>query len=151
MLFTPGYWSIYAFPLLAFVGLATWRKRDEDLARDTVMLKRRRANKIALKRLELARKLMEQNKKSDFYEEISKAIWLYLSDKVNIPLAALSKESATEAMIQGNVPEAIRRNLDDVIWECETALYASGGSRQLSQTFDSAVKVISDLEDSVKA
>ena len=151
ILFTPTYWSMYAFPLLAFIGLVTWKKRDEELSKDAVGLKKKRANKIAFKRLATAKKLLEQNNKPQFYEEISKAIWLYLSDKVNIPLAGLSKETATEAMKNRNVPDKIQKSMDNVIWECETALYASGGSQQMANTYEEALKVISDLEDVIKA
>ena len=49
------------------------------------------------------------------------------------------------------VPAHIQKNLEDVIWECETALYASGGSKQMAHTYDEAIKVISDLEDVFKA
>ena len=76
---------------------------------------------------------------------------MYLSDKLNIPLSALSRDTATEAMNARKVPAALQKNIEDVIWECETALYASGGSKQMEHTYESAIKVISDLEDIFKA
>jgi BatD DUF11 like domain len=151
VLYTPTYWSLYAFPLLAFVGLIVWKRRDEEQSKDTVSLRRKRANKIALQRLITAKKLLQAQQKTPFYEEISKAIWLYLSDKLNIPLSSLSRDAAKEAMSTRNVPDAIQRNLENVIWECETALYASGGSAKMAHTYDEAIKVISDLEDVFKA
>jgi hypothetical protein len=149
--FSAGYWSMYALPLLAFVGIIAWRRRDEELSRDTQLLRKRRANKVALQRLSTAKKLLQQENKKPFYEEISKAIWLYLSDKLSIPLSALSRETATEAMSARKVPEKLQHDLENVIWECETALYASGGSKQMSHTYEQAIKVISDLEDVFKA
>jgi hypothetical protein len=151
MLFTGTYWSMFAFPLLAFIGLVVWKRRDEELSKNTVLLKSKRANKVALQRLVTAKKYLQQNEKTPFYEEISKATWLYLSDKLNIPLSALSRETAAEAMSTRNVPEAVQKHLEDVIWECETALYASGGSQKMAYFYDEAIKVISDLEDVFKA
>ncbi len=49
------------------------------------------------------------------------------------------------------VPQALQKNMQDVIWECETALYASGGSKQMEHTYEEAIKVISGLEDVFKA
>lgn len=49
------------------------------------------------------------------------------------------------------VPETLQKSLGNVIWECETALYASGGSKQMAHTYEEAIKVISDLEDVFKA
>ncbi len=151
LLLSTGYWSLYALPLLAFIGLIIWKKRDDDLSKNSILLKNKRANKIALKRLVIANKLLLEKNKGAFYEEISKAIWLYLSDKINIPLSALSKETAMEALTIRKVPTEIQKNIESVIWECETALYASGGSNEMKNTYDEALKIISDLEDVIKA
>jgi hypothetical protein len=131
--------------------MIVWKKRDEELSKDTVLLRRRRANKVALQRLTTAKKFLAQQDAKPFYEEISKAIWLYLSDKLSIPLSALSRETAHEAMNARKVPEQLQKSIDDVIWECETALYASGGSKQMSHTYEEAIKIISELEDVFKA
>jgi len=149
--YTPAYWSMYAFPLLAFIGMVVWKRRDEELSKDSALLRRKRANKIALQRLNTAKKLLDQQNKVPFYEEVSKAIWLYLSDKLSIPLSSLSKETAAEAMNMRKVPDTLQKNLQNVMWECETALYASGGSKQMAHTYDEAIKVISELEDVFKA
>jgi hypothetical protein len=151
MLFTVTYWSMYAVPLFAFIGLLAWKRRDDELSKDMQLLKRRRANKIALQRLATARKLLAQEQKKPFYEEVSKAIWLYLSDKLSIPLSSLSRETAAEAMNMRKIPESVQKNLENVMWECETSLYASGGSQQMAHTYEEAIKVISDLEDVFKA
>ena len=151
LLFTGTYWSMFAFPLLTFIGLIAWKKKDEELSKDTVLLRKRRANKIALQRLALAKKYLQQNSAKPFYEEISKAIWLYLSDKLNIPLSSLSHDSYKEALLLKNVPVTLQKSLENVIWECETSLYASGGSKQMAHVYDEAIKVISDLEDVFKS
>lgn len=150
MLFTGGYWSMYALPLLAFVGLIAYRRREDELSKDTLLLRKKRANRIALQRLATAKKYLQQQQKKPFYEEISKAIWLYLSDKLSIPLSALSRETATEAMSRRNVPQGLQNRLGNVILECETALYASGGSAQMAGMYDDAIKIISELEDVFK-
>jgi hypothetical protein len=143
-----GYWSMYALSLLLFTGVIVWRKREDELSKDTVALRHRRANKEALKRLKTAEKLLQLNKKSEFYEEVSKAIWLYLSDKLNIPLSSLSKERAEDAMSSRNVPASLQQKMELVIDDCETALYAGiGGTQQMNKTYSDAVEVISKLEE----
>ncbi len=82
IVYTTAYWSMYALPLLALMGIAVWKKREEELSKDTVLLRNKRANKVALKRLVTAQQLLKANSKGPFYEEVSKAIWLYLSDKL---------------------------------------------------------------------
>ncbi len=151
LLFTATYWSLYALPLLAFAGFLFWKRREDELTRDTVKLRNRRANKIAIRRLKNAERLLQQQSKG-FYEEVSKAIWLYISDKLNIPLSSLSRERAYEALAARNVPQSLIDRVDQTITECETALYAPGaGSQQMQHTYQEAVTMISKLEECVKA
>lgn len=146
--FTAGYWSLYALPLVALIGVSFWKKREEELHSNTALLKNKRANKIALKRLTTARQLLQQGNQKAFYEEISKAIWLYLSDKLSIPLSGLSKEVATDALTGKKVPADLQKGTSQVMEDCELALYASsGGRQQMQQTYDEAISIISKLED----
>lgn len=148
--FTPIYWSMYGLPMLAFLGLIVWKRREDELSKDTIKLRNKRANKVALKRLATAQKLLHQNAKQPFYEEISKAIWLYLSDKLNIPLSALSREKAEAMLQQKNIQQPLMQQLRGVIDDCETSLYAPGyGVQQMQQTYQAAVNVISKLEESI--
>ncbi len=147
-----GYWSMYALPLLALFGVLAWKRREEELAKDTISLKRRKANKIALKRLATANKLLQKNERTLFYEEVSKAIWLYLSDKLNIPLSSLSKDNVWDALKDKNIPEDLQKQLSHVMEDCEMALYSgAGGNQQMNQTYKVAVDIISKLEESFKA
>lgn len=148
MFFKAGYWSMYALPLFAFIGIVVWKRRDEEMSKDIVGTKMKRANKIALKRLQTAQKLLQQGNQKLFYDEVSKAIWLYLSDKLNIPLSSLSHEQATAALSSKKVSPQLQDKVKSVINECETALYAGySGSQQMNQVYNNAVTVISELEE----
>lgn len=151
MFFTAGYWSMYALPMLAFVGLLAWRRKDEELNKDIVKLKNRRANKVALKRLQTAEAFLNKGSVQPFYEEVSKAIWLYLSDKLNIPLSSLSRERAHEVLHSRKVTPGLVEQVERVIQNCETALYMPGAdsSQQMQRTFTDAVDIISQLEQSL--
>jgi len=152
IIYTVGYWSMYALPAFAFMALAFWRRREDELSKDVVKLKNRRANKVALKRLSLAQTLLQEQNSKRFYEEVSKAVWLYLSDKLNIPLSTLSRESAREALVAKNVSLALQADAEHIIDECEMALYMpSGGSRQMANTYEQAVTIISKFEEAFNA
>lgn len=147
LFFSVIYMSMYLLPMLLFVGIAAWRRREDELSKDSVLLRNKRANKVALKRLTTAQKLLQQNQKQPFYEEVSKAIWLYLSDKLSIPLSSLSRERAQEALTARNVPAVLQQKIEAVINDCEVSLYAGFGSSQMNQTYHDAVDVISKLEE----
>lgn len=146
-----GYWSLYALPLFAFIGIVVWKRREDELSKDTTLLRNKRANKVALKRLTTAKKLLQQNDRTPFYEEISKAIWLYLSDKLSIPLSSLSKENVWDALQNRDISKEMQHEVEQVMNECETALYSgTSGSQQMNQTYTEAVNVISKLEQAFK-
>ncbi|MBS1782682.1 MAG: protein BatD [Bacteroidetes bacterium] len=150
MLLRTGYWSAFAIPTLLFIGLLVWKKRDENLSKDSASLKLKRANKIALRRLKTAKQLLDTQKHTQFYEEVSKAIWLYLSDKLSIPLSELSKERAYEMLTAKEISTVLMTQTQSLMEQCETALYAPGsGKGQMEQAYKSAIDLISKLEETV--
>lgn len=150
LVFTKRYWSMYALPMLAFVGLLVWRRREEEFSKDAIRWRNKRANKVALRRLSTAKKFLQSNSKTSFYEEISKTIWLYLSDKLNIPLSSLSREKAHEVLQSKNISEPLRNRIDEVMSDCEIALYAPNyGIQQMQRTYDEAIDIISKLEEEI--
>jgi hypothetical protein len=68
--------------------------------------------------------LLKQGEKNRFYEELLGAVWGYLSDKLNIPLSALSRETARTALQSRSVDESLMDDLFRIIDECEVARYA---------------------------
>ncbi len=144
----PVYWSGFALPVLAYLGLLAYKRKEDKLHENVVLFKNKKANKIALKRLETAEKYLKLSAQNSFYEETSKAVWLYLSDKLAIPLAVLSKEIALQKLTEKNVSTRLKDELFRVTQECEMALYSpESGSMKMHQTYSDAYKLIGKLED----
>lgn len=151
IVYSVGYWSLYALPFLTFVGLIARRRRIEALHSDPIQWKQRQANKVALKRLKTAEQFLQQERREPFYEEVSKAIWLYLSDKLSMPLSALSRERADEALASRRINPALHQQLNGLIHDCEMALYtpAAGTREAMKRNFSAAAEIISKLEQSL--
>ncbi|MBK8145963.1 MAG: hypothetical protein IPK62_13740 [Bacteroidetes bacterium] len=134
--------------MLAYLGLLAFRKKEDKLQENVVLFKNKKANKIALKRLETAERYLKMSAQNSFYEETSKAVWLYLSDKLGIPLSTLSKEVAIQKLGEKKVSPVLQEELFRVTDECEMALYApETGSMRMHQTYSDAYKLIGKLED----
>lgn len=146
-----GYVGAFAAPFLLFVGLIAVKRRNEDLAADIVGTKRRRALKLAKKRLSVAEKHLAKNNKHDFYTEVSRGMWGYLSDKLNIDMASLSKDNVEDKLLAKQVnPDTITK-LKYLISVCELALYAPvGEGGEMKQNYEAALNLIADLEDEIK-
>lgn len=149
---SPGFIALYAFPFLAFIGLIAARRRNENLAADITGSKRRKALKVAKKRLHLAEKNLAHKEKKKFYDEVSRAVWGYLGDKLNIDMAELSKETADEKLFARNVkPETITK-LHQLISSCELSLYApSADDSEMKIDYTTALNLIADLEDEIRS
>lgn len=146
-----GFLGLVGTPFFAFVGLLLVRRRTEDLAADIVGAKRRRATRLAKKRLSTADKHLGKGNKEAFYDEVSRAIWGYLGDKLNIDLSQLSKDNVEEKLLAKNVkPETIAK-LKALIHTCELALYSPiGAGDEMRQNYNAAIELIADLEDEIK-
>ncbi len=144
----PFFWSGFALPLLAYIGLVAFKRKEDKLQSNAVLFRNKRANKVALKRLASAENYLKQHAQSSFYEETSKAVWLYLSDKLNIPLSNLSKEIADERLSRRNVPSSTKEEIFRITQECEMALYSpDSGTLKMHQTYSDALRLIGRLED----
>ena len=127
--------------------MIAYKRKENELQSNTVLLKNKRANKVAMKRLESAELFLKKSDQNSFYEETSKAVWLYLSDKLNIPLSSLSKEIALKKLSELKISGDIQSELLRIADECEMALYAPDrGTMRMHQTYSDALKLIGNLE-----
>lgn len=152
LFFNSKYWLFYIIAGCGFLVFLFWKRREDKMAGNTTLLKNKRANKVALRRLKMAKQFLTTQKTAAFYEEISKAIWLYLSDKLNIPLSQLSKESATQALTERHVSEALQQKTANIIDDCELALYSpAGAAQQMNRTYEDTITLIGQLEEIFKS
>jgi hypothetical protein len=145
------YWLLFIVPLIiSLVLYLLFRKHLKDNA-DVNMVKNRKANRIARKRLKLAQKLLREGNKDQFYEEVMKAIWSYLSDKLIIPVAAINKEIVVERLKTDKVNEALISRLNNILNTCEFARFAPGsGQQEMGNLYEETIEVISELEEVIK-
>lgn len=148
---TSSYWICLLLPLISFVALLIiFRKRAIDNA-DIVKMRGKKANKVATKRLRTASKLMMQGKQNEFYDEVLRALWGYVGDKLNMPVEKLSRENISENLQQHHVDDATIAKFVGALDECEYERYAPGdASGNMSKTFESAMTAIMNIENVMK-
>ena len=137
------YWGIIAALIIVFIALfVIFRQRAIDNANVTKM-RGKKANKVATKRLKMAARLMTDNKPSEFYDEVLRALWGYVGDKLNIPVAQLSHDNISQKLAERNVHQSIIDQFIGAIDECEFERYAPGDPKgNMNKVYDKAMLAI---------
>lgn len=148
---TVGYYLWYIIPLLLFVVFVImYRNRAKENA-NVAKMKTKKANKVATKRMKLAGKLLAENKKNEFYDEVLKALWGYISDKLSIPVSQLSKDNIEAELAKYGVSEELVKEFIAALNECEFARYAPGNeSEAMDKVYSASVEIISKMENNIK-
>ena len=146
-----GYWIALVILVLIFISLfVIFRQRAIENANIT---KRRagKANKVATKRLKKASKLMADNKPGAFYDEVLRALWGYVGDKLNIPVEQLSHDNISQRLADRNVDEDTIGRFMGALDECEFERYAPGDPKgNMNKVFDKAMTAIEKIEETMK-
>ncbi len=144
-------WILYLIPLLVALFLFFVLKRKALENSNIEFVRNKKANKQAQKRLKMAQKLLNEGKKDKFYEEVLKAVWNYLSDKLAIPAASLTKERVEAELTEKGVNADAIKQFTDILNTCEFARYApNSGQQEMGNLYAEAIEAISNLEDIIK-
>jgi len=114
-------------------------------------VRNKKANKVAQKRLKLAQKLLHAGNKEKFYEEVMKAVWTYLSDKLSISVAELTKDKVEHELTKRGVNDSVINQFIQILNTCEYARYAPNtGQHEMGNLYSETISAISELEGLVK-
>ena len=119
-------------------------------SKNTVLLRNRRANKVAVQRFRKAEKYMRVMNRHAFYEEMLRALWGYMSDKLNIPVADLTKENIREELQRRGCPQQDAQHFTEIITRCDEAQYSPAEWVQMNDVYAEGVRIISRIEQAIK-
>ena len=144
---------LFAFliPILILILFILFRKKQEKDMDNIEQTISRKARKIAKKRLKNAEKFMKINNKDEFYQEITNALWGYLSDKFSIPTSELTRENITEILQKNNIKSELINRIINIIDKCEYAKYAPAtDNNEIQQIYIQASQIIIQIEQNSK-
>ena len=146
-----SYWLWYIVPLALFIAfMVIYRKQAMENA-NVAKVRTKKANKVATKRMKNAGKLLAEKKSEAFYDEVLKALWGYISDKLSMPVSQLSKDNIEEELQKHQVDDELIKAFIDTLNDCEFARYAPGNQdEKMDKIYSSAIDVISKMENSIK-
>lgn len=140
------FWLWYLLPLIGAVVLfVIFRKQIKENA-DITRVRYKKANKVAQRRLKTAEKLLKENKKEAFYEEIERAALIYLSDRLSIPTSQLNKENIAQILTEKGVAQEVVAEVRRVLSTAEYARYAPTSDHAMQDLYSDTTMIINQLE-----
>lgn len=146
-----AYWTTIALLLVTFVSLfVIFRHRAIEHA--NIMKQRAgKANKVAVKRLKKADKLMHAGREGDFYDEVLRALWGYVGDRLSMPVEQLSRDNVSQQLENHGVSEEVIRQFIGALEECEYARFAPGDAKgNMKKVYDAALSAITQIASTMK-
>jgi hypothetical protein len=150
LLFSGRYFIILIAIIVAFAASYIYLRRAIRDSKNTVLVKNRRANKVAIQRFHAAEKFMREGNRHAFFEEMLRALWGYMSDKLNIPVSSLTKENIREELQRRGCPQEDAQRFTEIISRCDEAQYSPAESVQMSDVYAEGVNIISHIESIIK-
>ena len=148
---SPWYYGLYGLALTILMLSFWYRNRIIGRRSDIAGMRNRKANQFARRRLRKSAELLKQGKRNAFYEELLGAIWGYMSDKLNIPVSSLSRDTAKTALLERSVDEDLVKELFRISGECEMARYGmAAGNVAMDKLYGDAIEVISMIQQKLK-
>ena len=142
-----AFWLCYLVPaLLAALLFVIFRKQIKENA-DITRVRYKKANKVAQRRLKVAEQLLKADNKTAFIEEIERAAWTYLSDRLSIPTAQLNKENIAQILTNKGVSDSIIHEVLHVLSTAEFARYAPTSDHAMQDIYNDTTKIINQLEN----
>lgn len=145
-MFSPGYWLCMSFPLLGMLGVFVYkRKLIKESNIDPNLKRESEAEKVAKERLSNAKGYMAQNESKAFYNEVNDALYGYVSDKLFIPAADLSRSNINLKLIEKGVDQDPADNFVQLLDKVQMSLYA-GGDADMNSLYEEAIKSITEID-----
>jgi hypothetical protein len=144
------YYSLFILAVFAFLMILFIRREHVRRNADISRVRNRKAGKVAAKRLHEASLCLKNNQLDRFYEEILKALWGYLSDKLNIPVSEMTRTRIISALAQRGIEESEMSSLNEILDKCEYARFApSSSGTEAASLYDGASRFIKSVENSI--
>ena len=144
------YGAAYFLPFLLFVLLLVLGRKRMKANANVAVSRGKKANKVALRKMKTAKKLLDSHEQGLFYDEVLRALWGYVGDKFNMSQESLNKENIVQSLASRQVPDEQIQQFLKVLNDCEFARYAPGDANEnMENVYNSAIGAISKMEDNL--
>lgn len=143
---SPIYFGLlFGLLLIAVVAYVVLRRVIRD-SHNVALRRGKQANKVVVHRFNKAKQYMDEQNERLFYDEVLHGMWGYMSDKLNIPVADLTKEYAREELGKRGADSELVQEFSNLIIRCDEAQYSPLASAEMNDVYNCAVYLVSQFE-----
>lgn len=141
------FWGLFLTPLLLACGLILVPKFDSGTSGKFASDKKIREK--VNKQLKVAKSYLDQNKKTEFYNEVHRAIFGYLGNKLKMEPSLLSRDNISDKLESRQASPTTISSLISLIDNCEMSLYSNINTEQMKENYEESLNVLSHLEKEI--
>ncbi len=141
------FYSLVLVPLLGLIIALFLMRKYSSMHQDLALMNRRKASMRSKKRLSVAKLHLDKQETAAFYEALSKAIWSYFSEKMNIPYSEISRDKIEDLLIEKEIELSLRQTLSSILEQCEIARFAAVSSQSdLSEIYENTANLLTKID-----
>lgn len=141
------FYSLVLVPLLGLIIALFLMRKYSSMHQDLALMNRRKASMRSKKRLSVAKLHLDKQETAAFYEALSKAIWSYFSEKMNIPYSEISRDKIEDLLIEKEIKLSLRQTLSSILEQCEIARFAAVSSQSdLSEIYENTANLLTKID-----
>lgn len=149
---TPIYFALLILLVALFAVILIGTNKRRKLMKNQMLVRNRKATKVAKKRLKLAYKHLRSKEQNEFYTEMSQALWGYVRDKFSIAPSELSLDLIADILKSKNATEEVSAELIQTLNNCEFARFAPGETgKKMEDLYKQGLAIIMRIEKTVKS
>ncbi len=141
----------FIIPLALFIIAYFFLRKLAAENSNVALMRKKKANKQALKRLSTAKAFLDKEDLKSFYDETGKAITGFVGDKFNIPLAQQNKDAMEEILKEKGLKDETIKNFTTILDTCQFARFAPAAVKESpKEIYENAISLINSIEEEVK-
>lgn len=146
LLTRPGFVAVQSLPVLAFLAALVWRRREDKLANNPRLRRRRAVAALVADGLGDLKKFAAANQPDEFFATLFHLLQEQLGERLDCPASSITENVVEEHAALRGAPENLRAELRELFQLCNQARYAPvRGSGELNSVVAKFEKLSGEL------
>ncbi len=143
---------LYFIPAIMLLASLLWKQRYDRMHGDVAGMKRRKATRVAERRLSDSKKHLDAGNIDAYYLEIARALWGYVQDRLGMPTSVTAMDSVIEQLEIRHIDDAVKQRMRGALDAVEFARFSPSraSTEEMQALYEQAREAIIHTEQAMK-